>query len=371
MQIGVCLVKSHIHIIATFFTVLVLGGTAEACPRPKERYKVCSENITVKGGRFVIEQARDRSEPNPNHVMKAGHAKAFTFLADNGHNAATYITMDLDKVGTKQMNGRTFGVYRLTDEIGLLIKAGDYNNVVEDMPHTVRNEERGRKTRVLPSENSSSEYIPQVADSLGFGIDVYPILLSPKSSGIIKFPGNTRIMTVSMKSLNNRVRGKTEFRVFAGPFSIEKRIRTCSLTSSRDVTLTFPTISKTSFPNVDSLVYGANTNISLACDPNVEVWATLSDVNQPNNRSATLSIEKGNGKANGIGIQLFKNEERKPLKYGAPSPEMNNPNSWKFADRNVYNRSAPSVKLTGYYVRTGNIKPGDVRAQATITFSYQ
>lgn len=117
-----------------------------------------------------------------------------------------------------------------------------------------------------------------------------------------------------------------------------------------------------------SLVYGATTDISLNCESDMTVWATLTDVNDTNNRSDTLSIENGAGKAKNVGIKLFKNNDQTPLSYGAQSSMKGNDNSWKLSNKGDRN---PSVKLTGYYVRTGDITPGDVNAQAVITFSYQ
>lgn len=359
--------SKKIYSIATILTMLVVGS-AEACTPNRARLIVCPPDITTSGKKtFMYDFPRDIITLKDDGYTNWENDYAFSFNNGNRNPVAAYLTMHLEVVRSLRLGSHHFNVYKLTDNIGLLVRAGNPPDLRQSRPVSAISLPQNQETKVFPSDNTP--YRP-LLESLGFAVRLYPVLLKPVS-GEFHAP-RTRVATAAIKSRNNVIKGDLDFDIYIPAITIRSTTRTCNLTSSRDVTLKFPTVSKNSFPNpnVGSLVYGATTDISLNCQHDIEVWATLSDVNNPANRTNTLSIESGTGKAQNVGIQLFKNNDQTPLSYGAQSSVKGNENSWKLSNSGDRN---PSVKLTGYYVRTGtgDITPGDVNAQAVITFSYQ
>ena len=327
-----------------------------------ERY-FCEQELVFKLEKFSLNVARDSLPQKANFKDNPNTRKiepyAFPFKPRNkGYDVAVDMVVHLPTAGSVDNHK----IYKVTDELGVILRGGGKN-----MINTPINLPTGQKRKVAPA--GASYFYSR--NSMGVSLQMAPVLLSPVSK--ITMTEKIKVATFYIRDKKGEFLGEKYIDVYIKGVTLDSTLRTCSLTSSRDVTLKFPTVSKTSFPNVGSLVYGATTDISLNCQHGIEVWATLSDVNNPANRSDTLSIEKGASKAQNVGIKLFKNNDQTPLSYGAQSSVKGNENSWKLSNKGDRN---PSVKLTGYYVRTadippGDITPGDVNAQAVITFSYQ
>jgi len=156
---------------------------------------------------------------------------------------------------------------------------------------------------------------------------------------------------------------------------------TCQLANGHAVlNLRLPTVSPHAFPYIGSTYSGSTrSDIQLRCsDPYVNVFATLSDANDATNRSDILT---NTGSAEGVGVQLLSTYP--DLGYGGrdhctPSiPCRFGPDTREKGAQHQFpvhfdaNSLVGGTALRARYIRTGRIKPGNVRATATITFSYQ
>ncbi|MGX2974180.1 fimbrial protein [Ursidibacter arcticus] len=334
------------------------------------RIVMCRQEWDIPVKEVVIDTPRDvvRKTMGNNRFERAS-PRGFKFFPRNGPiPAGMELTMLLEKVGSEG----DFGIYKLNDDIGIILVAGDRGPVTSEIMSSRISVDMGQ-TQILKFRNGSTYFTG--SDSLGFAVRIYPVLLKPTIKGnFVGFDGRKKIATAKLITPNNSVEivGEPYIDVYLSSFSVRSELKTCEL-NPKNIELRFPTVSKNSFPNIGSLVYGASTNILLDCSKtgqNVFVRATLTDHNDINNTSDTLKIERGANTAEGIGIKLFKDNDTNALAYSPVSLEIGG-NKGVFDVSKTRGELYPSMKLTGYYIRTGNITPGDVRAQATITFSYQ
>lgn len=175
-------------------------------------------------------------------------------------------------------------------------------------------------------------------------------------------------------------------KVFRGPTSakfsivIEGRNSTCRRTGATTQYIRLPDVSMSAFPTVGS-TYGGDqvARFSLQCDPGITVFATLTDANNSSNTGDTLT---NTGSAQGVGVQLLQTSRSfsasncsrgYPCRFGPDSSAKGNTNQWQIGPSNRQNAgsSNPSISFQARYIRTGTMRPGDVRAVSTITFSYQ
>ncbi|KVW42725.1 hypothetical protein WK95_13500 [Burkholderia ubonensis] len=83
-----------------------------------------------------------------------------------------------------------------------------------------------------------------------------------------------------------------------------------------------------------------------------------------------LSLDR-ESTATGVGIQLFKFGESTPIKFGPDSSAIGNSNQW-YVDASSASPTLITIPFVAKYVKNGpNVVPGSVKAQSTITFSYQ
>lgn len=351
--------------------------TAPQPPTKEEDFFFCVTDETIpftNNPNLIADKGRDNLPQRLGQTFVFHNPIKFKFGLGFGHTVGLSLAMHREKIG--EFEGHA--IYKLSDEIGFILRAGG-GGAATGHPNGKVNQ-AGDGQFVERKFPNGTPWLT-VSDSLGTRIELEPLLLKPVQAGnTIASPSRVKIATVIFRKVPEspvigRVvpTGDYEYDVFLdlSRYTIRSQLKTCSLASSPNVTLKFPTVGQSSFPNIGSLVYGARTDIQLDCSQAggvVTPYAVLHDVQDPNNRSDTLSIETGAGKATGIKIQLFKNDDQQALRYGPQSPLKNSENWWKFSERGIQH---PSIRLTGYYIRTGTITPGDVNAQATITFSYQ
>ncbi|NBI42541.1 fimbrial protein [[Haemophilus] felis] len=376
---------------ATCFLLALTAGqvwgrcpdTAPQPPTKEEDFYFCVTEETLSGrGQLIARLGQDNLPQRLGHTFVFHKSNKFKFGLGFGHQVGLDLAMHTEKIGTFEGHA----VYKLSDELGFIIRVGGGSAATGHPNGKVNQAGDGQfQQRKFPN---GTPWI-RSADSLGTRIELEPLLLKVVPAGQpIPSPARVKIATVRFrKAPHSNVIGYVvptgtywyDVWLDLTSYSIRSELKTCSLNNAhRNISLKFPTVGSGSFRQVGDLLYGATAQLQLDCSQAggvVTPYAVLHDVNNPNNRSDTLSIETGSGKATGVGIKLFKDNDATALKYGAADinrTSTNNwalpANAWKFADRGT---QFPTVRLTGYYVRTGNITPGDVNAQATITFSYQ
>lgn len=144
----------------------------------------------------------------------------------------------------------------------------------------------------------------------------------------------------------------------------------CSLTSGTHNTIPLPGIYGGALKAVGDVSDASkNLSVSVACRGKVSVHVTMTDINQPANTGNTLSLSPTSG-ASGVGVQLFRQGNATPIRFGPDSAAKGNTNQW-FVDE-VNDGGTVTIPLVAKYVKTApTITPGTVDARASFTFSYQ
>ncbi|OOE61634.1 fimbrial protein [Salinivibrio kushneri] len=146
----------------------------------------------------------------------------------------------------------------------------------------------------------------------------------------------------------------------------------CEYTSPEHQVVKMPAINR-NFNNHQSDRYERNFSISLMCDPNVSVYATMTDVNNPDYVGNILKPSPSSV-AKGVGLQLFKYNDKTPINFGPDSPHKGNINQWYVGGGSNTPERSYTIPFKARYIKLPNesdITPGEFQAEASITFSYQ
>ncbi|MFK2891035.1 fimbrial protein [Dyella flagellata] len=155
---------------------------------------------------------------------------------------------------------------------------------------------------------------------------------------------------------------------FAGA-TITFTASTCQVPQSSQA-VRLNTVRTSDFSAVGTEAAGAPFHVQVNCEYGVALYATMSDVTDRSNRSDTLNLT-GNSTATGVKLRIYREGER-PVSYGPDSTAPGNSNQWKVGGSSTTQATNYSLPFEARYVKTeGNITPGKVQAQASITFSYQ
>jgi type 1 fimbria pilin len=127
------------------------------------------------------------------------------------------------------------------------------------------------------------------------------------------------------------------------------------LATARPAVLT----SNGSAPGNDNIVIG------LQCDPQSNVYITLTDATTPGNRSDLLTLTS-DSTASGVRLRI-RNPSGTAISFGPDSSVAGNMNQWQVGQSS----GATAIRLSAEYVANGTVQPGTVRALATFTMSYQ
>ena len=111
-------------------------------------------------------------------------------------------------------------------------------------------------------------------------------------------------------------------------------------------------------------------SIGLQCDPNVSVYATMTDISNPANVSDTLGLY-GSSAASGFGLKLYRDGQAAAVRFGPDSSAAGTTNQW-FVGKSSSSGGTFSLPFSVRYIRTAqNGQLGEIRAGSSITFSYQ
>lgn len=226
----------------------------------------------------------------------------------------------------------------------------------------------------LQAQGNTLLYSGSPAITMGFNIQIMFVATGRLQSGSYVLP-YMPLANFYVEKVNGNVEGGA-FVQANGLFIINAR--TCTIPGPNAHIMNLPPVSINDFANVPigsapTNVGTSNTiNITALCAIGVSLYATMTDSNDPGSTKNYLSIGSGDGMAQGVGVQMFQSNNSTPISMGPDSSAAGNTNQWYIGS--VSNSEARSVitSLQAKYVRTEQtMKAGEVRAVATVTFSYR
>ncbi|WP_157656232.1 fimbrial protein [Burkholderia ubonensis] len=205
--------------------------------------------------------------------------------------------------------------------------------------------------------------------SLGFTVQIKLVATGPVATGSHFFPPR---LVANMRALDrNKQPVATTLQLYLSGFIVNVTSSGCRITQGADQAIKLPSLPAIDFKGVGSSAGTARQfTVGIACDPNVAIYATMTDVSNPSNTGDFLSLGAGSSAA-GVGVQLHKFNEAQPIRFGPDSSRKGNVNQWPVG-KTASGAQTFSIPFEARYVQTGAVvKPGSVNAMSTITFSYQ
>ncbi|MGS0895689.1 fimbrial protein [Burkholderia stagnalis] len=168
-----------------------------------------------------------------------------------------------------------------------------------------------------------------------------------------------------------RAGGETPSGIYFSPFKLNVTATGCSLTSSTQNDLSLPQLVATGLTSIgDVSSASGTTSLRVNCKQATSIYVTLTDIVSPGNTGNVLSLAP-ESTATGVGIQLFKaSSSSTPLGFGPDSSIKGNTNQWLAGT--LLGSGNLNIPIVAKYVKTApKITPGEVKARASFTFSYQ
>lgn len=154
------------------------------------------------------------------------------------------------------------------------------------------------------------------------------------------------------------------------PFNINVAASTCTVSMTYH-SIPFGTLTANDFPTVGSVSPEKFVRmIPLLCDPNINIKFTVTDVQDPANRTDTVTLPSA-ATLKGFGVQVLDEMNGTGLPY-LLGPDSSDPNAEN--QHPAFNSGAGGSIEIPYgvqFIRTGDITPGTANVKATFTFSYQ
>jgi len=202
----------------------------------------------------------------------------------------------------------------------------------------------------------SATFTPPGTDAVSY-VFAEVIVYGPIEAGRLKtFPTLTNTFTGSCFAKVSRT-----FTIQPGLLVISAP--TCKVTN-RDMTVKLPTVSTRALAHEGAAAGRTPFEIGLSCGPGSKVYATMTDANNPENRSSLLTLA-ADSTARGVGLRVRRNYQ--PLELGPDSSRAGTKNQWEIGSAGSFT----SVPLTVEYVSTGAVSAGSVNGRVTFTLSYQ
>lgn len=148
--------------------------------------------------------------------------------------------------------------------------------------------------------------------------------------------------------------------------------RVCKVVDGADTVVNLPPVTGTSFSGVGSVSSQAAERfaITLDCQEDIRLHATMTDASDPANTTDILTLAPGST-ASGVGIRILRDNGSTPVSYGPDSSSVGNPNQW-YITTTPLNGARVAVPFVAKYAQSGaKVSSGSVMARSTITFSYQ
>ncbi|AZD30255.1 hypothetical protein C4K23_3508 [Pseudomonas chlororaphis] len=223
--------------------------------------------------------------------------------------------------------------------------------------------------QVFPSPGTSGGG-PQT--SLGFSVEMKLIATDRLKTGSYTIPAKVVATMRAADKYYELIPGINDVRLWLNSTVVNVNATGCKVTPGTVLqTVSLPPANTAEFSGVgSSATQSARFSVAVDCDPDISVYATMTDATTPANTSDTLSLGQGS-RADGIGLKLYKFGESTPVKFGPDSSGKNNINQWYVGKSSTGNRNI-TIPFVAQYVQTKpKIEAGKVEASSTITFSYQ
>jgi len=276
---------------------------------------------------------------------------------------------------TVKMGAESYGVY-FTGIPGIGLMMSFYDDAWASSPKTLKD--------IVPGGTSFSprEGFP-AAKNTKIAVKIIPFLIGNLETGDYNIPrqqvGEVRIRDAAGGLLAAPVP------ILISGWNIKVTTKGCKLVE-RTQSVPLSPVSVGEFKEVGKPT-GAKGSFSITlvdCSASTTINATMTDASNPGNKGDVLGLA-GDSTATGIGLNLFKNNDAQPLKYGhdpvtANLYNLNNPNkpaaevTWWPIGKTLDTESGKSfpITFTVKYIKTAAVvTPGSVHAESTITFSYQ
>lgn len=208
--------------------------------------------------------------------------------------------------------------------------------------------------------------------SLGFSLQMKLVATDRLKTGTYTIPDKVVARLKATDSRQQSIPGIGDVNLGLNAVTITVNAGSCTVTPGTALqTVTLPTTAAAEFKGVgDMSIQSATFSVALTCDPDISVYATMTDAAMPANTSDTLSLNPASS-ASGIGLKLYKSGESIAVKFGPDSSGKNNTNQW-YVDRSSSASRNITIPFRARYIQTKpEVKAGSVKATSTITFSYQ
>lgn len=152
-----------------------------------------------------------------------------------------------------------------------------------------------------------------------------------------------------------------------GTFTVQTS--TCKLSSGANQSVDLPKVS--AYRVDDGGAMSEPFSMALQCGTGVKVFATMTDASNPLNTTDVLSLGNGSS-AKGVGVRIFRADTSAPVSFGPDSSANGNTNQWYVGTATAQSGGNVGLSFKAGYVKTApTVTAGNVKAQSTITFSYQ
>ncbi|MBS6211850.1 MAG: type 1 fimbrial protein [Proteus hauseri] len=163
-------------------------------------------------------------------------------------------------------------------------------------------------------------------------------------------------------------KGNNTSLVAINPVTITIKARGCTV-NTKNLTYELGDISMRDMATIGSTSKIQTKPISVTCDTNVHLYASMTDQSTYSNHTDVLTLTSDSD-ASGIGIQFLFNDNPTPVVYGPDISATGQPNQ-RLLHITTSNNENYTLNLSTRYITTGTLKPGKANGLASLTFSYQ
>ncbi|MFC0229390.1 fimbrial protein [Serratia aquatilis] len=259
---------------------------------------------------------------------------------------------------TAQIDGVTYSIFASNmPGIGWVMGAKDTNAAswtpLTDTQKTVYPFATGQTGSISLGANVRFAFV-KLPGSLGVGAMAFP----QQKIADFKCYRSTSILTAQAA-------------IYVNSTTINVNALACQVATAKNVSIPLGEFSPEELPPVNGNFGEYSTAVELSCDSGVTPWMTVSDASNSANTSNIIQLTP-DSTAQGVGVQVFYNNEAIAKSLGLDSSSKNNPNQFQVGGKTTMAAQQVSVPLSFRYIRTQqSVTPGNANAAATVTFSYQ